>query len=134
MRVNRVMEGLLAGTALVLLLGAVFWYARTLGIVGSDPPETSVNPSGPVVTGTEKERKEQRQRAIKAKDPALLPLCTKEDFTNRAKPVPAKSMEPWDHPDQLGCRFPPPQPDQIIVGPRKVPAPRGVREPPITRP
>ena len=66
---------------------------------------------------------EKRQQAIKAKDPALLPLCTEADLTNRPDPVPAKSMEPWDHPDQLGCHLPPPQPDEMRLGPRSGPAP-----------
>ena len=75
------------------------------------------------------EREEQRERAIEAKDPALLPVCTEGDLTNRADPVPAKSMEPWDHLDQLGCRFPGPRPDQIIKGARSQPGPTGSTEP-----
>ena len=80
------------------------------------------------------DREEQRQRAIEARDPALLPLCTEEDLTNRPDPAPAKSMEPWDHPDQLGCRFPAPRPDQIIAGPRSEPGPQGRTEPPGSSP
>ena len=77
-------------------------------------------------TSSDDERREQREKAIAAKDPSLLPLCTEEDFTNRPDPVPAKSTEPWDYPDQLGCRLPPAKPDQIVVGPASQPGPMGV--------
>lgn len=83
----------------------------------------------PPIGMTTEEREEQRERAIEAKDPALLPLCTEEDFTNRPDPVPAKSMEPWDYPDQLGCRLPPPRPDEMELGPRSGPAPPEPAEP-----
>ena len=63
------------------------------------------------------DRDAQRAKAIEKRDPALLPLCTEEDFANRSDPVPAKSMDPWDHHDQVGCRLPPPRPDQIVPGP-----------------
>ena len=82
------------------------------------------------ITMTPEEREAKRERAIEAKDPALLPLCTEADLTNRPDPVPAKSMEPWDHLDQLGCRFPGPRPDQIIKGARSQPGPDGVKGPP----
>ena len=59
----------------------------------------------------------QRAKAIEKRDPALLPFCTKADFVHRSNPVPARSMEPWDHHGQLGCRLAPPRPDQIVPGP-----------------
>ena len=62
-------------------------------------------------------RDAQRAKAIEKRDPALLPFCTDEDFANRSDPVPAKSTDPWDHRDQVGCQLPPPRPDQIVLGP-----------------
>ena len=118
-----VMKGVLVSLVLVLVLGAVFWYALTRGSSRGDVPDTPVPLQFPTVTSTEADREAQRQRAIEAKDPALLPVCTEEDLTNRADPVPAKSMEPWDHLDQLGCRLPPPRPDEMELGPRSGPSP-----------
>ena len=119
-----VMKGLLVGLALALVLGGVFWYALPSNSAGGDSPQKAADLEVPTVTPTEADRGAQRQRAIEAKDPALLPICTEEYFANRPDPVPAKSMEPWDHPDQLGCRLPPPRPEDMDIGPRSERAPK----------
>ena len=100
------MKGLLAGLALVLVLGAVLWYVLPLGSAGGGVSDTPDPLQLPTVALSEADREALRQRAIEAKDPALLPICTEEYFANRPDPVPARSMEPCDHPDQLGCRLP----------------------------
>ena len=59
----------------------------------------------------------QRAAAIEKRDPALLPICSPDEFERRPDPSPPKSMDPWEHPNQLGCRLPPPRPDQVVPGP-----------------
>ena len=76
-------------------------------------------------TLSETERAAQRARAIEKRDPALLPVCTDEELTNRPDPEPAKSFDPWECPEQLGCRLPPPRPDQVVLGPASGPGPAG---------
>ena len=71
------------------------------------------------------DRAAQRAEAIKKPDPALLPICSPEELTNRPDLSPVKSMEPWDYPEQIGCHLPPPRPDQIVPGP---PSGSGVRQ------
>ena len=46
-----------------------------------------------------------------------MPECTGEEFINRSAPVEPKSMDPWEHVDQLGCRLKAPTEDQRILGP-----------------
>lgn len=65
----------------------------------------------------EDDRDAQRQRAIEQQNPAVLPACTDEELTSRPNPAPAKSMNPWDHPDQVGGLLPTPRPDQMVPGP-----------------
>ena len=109
--------------------------------VGLDPPLVAVSeqPAGPKHADTsadetrlwhpealsEADRAAQRARAIEKRDPALLPVCTDEELTNRPDPEPAKSFDPWEYPEQLGCRLPPPRPDQIVLGPPSEPGPAG---------
>ena len=74
-------------------------------------------------TLSESDRAAQRARAIEKQDPALLPVCTDEKLINPPDPIPAKSFEPWDYPEQVGCHLPPPRPDQAILGPSSQPGP-----------
>ncbi len=75
-----------------------------------------LRPSPP---SSDADREAQRAEAIEAQDPALLPLCTDEDYAlhNSSDTVPAKSYEPWKHLDQLGCHIPPPIWEQVVWGP-----------------
>ena len=120
---NRAMNGLLGGLVLALMLGTAFWYVLPWGGASGGGPDTAASFQPPIMTSTDGDREAQRQRAMDVRDPALLPLCTEVDLTNRPDPVPAKSMEPWDHPAQLGCHLPPPLPDDMELGPRSGPAP-----------
>jgi hypothetical protein len=63
------------------------------------------------------DRESQRAEAIEKRDPALLPICSPDEFASRPDPSPPKSMDSWEHPDQIGCRLPPPGPDQVVPGP-----------------
>ena len=133
---------------LLLLLGAVpgqsgqagpsTWHERDVGL-GPHLVGVSEQPAGPEHEDTsadetrlwhpealsETDRAAQRARAIEKRDPALLPVCTDEELTNRPDPEPAKSSDPWEYPEQLGCRLPPPRPDQIVLGPASGPGPAG---------
>lgn len=73
----------------------------------------STSPPTPRVLDRESERAE----AIEKRDPALLPICSPDEFASRPDPSPPKSMDSWEHPDQLGCRLPSPRPDQVVPGP-----------------
>ena len=74
-------------------------------------------------TSNETDRAAQRARAIEKKDPALLPFCTDDEWTNRPAPVLPRSFDPWEFPEQLGCLLQPPSSDQAILGPRSQPGP-----------
>ena len=60
-------------------------------------------------TSNETDRAAQRARAIEKKDPALLPFCTDNEWTNRPAPVLPRSFDPWEFPEQLGCLLQPPR-------------------------
>lgn len=78
----------------------------------ADGEAHSTSPPTPSVP----DREAQRAEAIEKRDPALLPICSPDEFASRPDPSPPKSMDPWEHPDQLGCRLPP-RPDQVVWGP-----------------
>lgn len=90
----------------------------------ADPAPYDTQPRHPE-TFNETDRAAQRTRAIEEQDPALLPVCTDEEWTNRPEPVRPKSFDPWEYPEQLGCRLPPPKPDQGVWGPASQPGPDG---------
>ena len=88
---------------------------------GHDDPSESWQGGGeglhhPATSGTE-DRETQRERAIKQRDPSLLPVCTEDEITDRRNPMPAKSMDPWEHKDQVGCLVPTPGPGDGVWGP-----------------
>ena len=90
-------------------------FARLFNNAGSSETTGQARPSA-------QDRDAQKQEAIKKQDPALLPVCTDEELSNRSDPVPARSLDPWEHLDQLGCHLKPPTDEQKILGPSGGPA------------
>lgn len=63
----------------------------------------------------EQERERQRQRAIKEKNPELLPVCTQEQLDNIPEVTRPSPESVWD---AVECKAPPPTGDEIQKGPR----------------
>ena len=106
---------LVTALVLVVLSGGLMGFRW----LGDDHIRRDASPARP----SSQDRDQQKQDAIEQKDPALLPECTANDFSDRPPAVAPKSMDPWEHDDQLGCRLAAPRPDQIVEGPPGVPRP-----------